>query len=416
MNPVAEYLFEYLRDVLFNPDSASMDIARLPEDFVKLGQGLEFMAGCISEMRSFSKAIARGDLNSAMPSHDNEMAAPLKALHATLRHLTWQTQQVASGDYNQRVDFLGDFAEAFNIMTRQLEQRYNALVEEARLSNQKSQALAQSNDIFELVTKDTAQWIAVVDSETAEWLFVNYSVTSILSSETFLPQLKGWIGEQLRDMRSDSEMRAVEVELSFDGQSQYFSAIVRPVIWRGHDSAVFVLTDISAEREHINELETAAYRDPLTKQYNRHYGMRLLEQWTEEGREFVLCFVDIDNLKYVNDKFGHLEGDKYILEVSAVLRDFACDIVVCRLGGDEFMLLLEGWPQERAESRCASLRADLTSHNEGRGAPYYRSMSYGVIGVLPDNSLTPSELLALADEKMYDFKRAHKMDRRPAEG
>jgi diguanylate cyclase (GGDEF)-like protein len=415
LDPVAEYLFEYLRAVLFDPDNASMDIARLPEDFVMLGQGLEFMAERIGEVRAFSKALARGDLNSALPSHDNEMAAPLKALHATLRHLTWQTQQVARGDYNQRVDFLGDFAEAFNAMTQQLEQRYNALEEEVRLSNQKSQALAQSNDIFELVTKDTAQWIAVVDRESAEWLFVNYSVSSILSNEAFLPQLNAWIGEQLRDVRSDSEMRAVEVELSDDGRSQYFSAIVRPVIWREHNSAVFVLTDISAEREHINELETVAYRDPLTKQYNRHYGMRMLEQWVQDRRKFALCFVDIDNLKYVNDKFGHQEGDKYILEVCAVLRDFDSGIVVCRLGGDEFMLLLEGWAQERAQARCERLRTLLTERNEGRGTPYYRSMSYGVIGVLPDNAMTPSELLALADERMYDYKRAHKMDRRPSE-
>jgi diguanylate cyclase (GGDEF)-like protein len=411
VNAVAEYLFEYLRAVLFDPDRASLDISRLHEDFVELGQGLEFLAECIGEIRAFSKALARGDLNSAIPSPENEMAAPLKALHATLRHLTWQTQQVAKGDYNQRVDYLGDFAEAFNTMTRQLEQRYTALLEEIERSNMKSQALAQSNDIFELVTKETAQWIAVVDRNTGEWRFINYPISNILASEVFMPQLEKWIKERLSSMDAESETRAVEVELSFGEMRQYFAAIVRPALWRDRDSVVFVLTDISAEREHINELETAAYRDPLTKQYNRHYGMRLLEQWTSQRRSFVLCFVDIDNLKYVNDKFGHLEGDKYILEVSSTLRGFAADVSVCRLGGDEFMLLLDSWIQERAEQRCDELRSALIARNSEQGSMYLRSMSFGVIGVLPDNTLSPSELLAEADERMYAFKRAHKMER-----
>jgi diguanylate cyclase (GGDEF)-like protein len=415
LKPVAEYLFEYLRDILFAPDKAAIDISRLPADFVELGQGLQFMAECVKETRAFSRALARGDLNSAMPSSENEMAAPLKALHATLRHLTWQTKQVANGDYNQRVDYMGDFAEAFNTMTRLLDERYRALVDEIEVSNQKSQALSQSNDIFEMVTRDTAQWIAVVDRATGEWLFVNYSVSSILLNDAYIPQLESWIKIESGRMESVSEMRTSEIELSAGGHSQFFSAMVRPVIWRGRAAAVFVLSDISAEREHLNELETAAYRDPLTKVYNRHYGMRTLEQWIEEGRMFALCFVDIDNLKYVNDRYGHLEGDKYILEVSAVLRDFTEDaeeIVVCRLGGDEFMLLLDGWTQERAQERCEQLRAKLTARNSDDDSAYYRSMSYGVLGAPPDNNLTPRDLLARADERMYEFKKSHKLERK----
>jgi diguanylate cyclase (GGDEF)-like protein len=411
VNPVAEQLFEYLRGVLFTPDKISLNYAGLPDDFTELGQGLEYLADCIGELRAFAAALARGDLNASVPSTDNELAAPLKSLHATLRHLTWQTQQVALGDYSQRVDYLGEFADAFNTMTRQLEQRYNALTDEVERSNRQAQALAQSNDLFELVTRTTAQWICVADRANSEWLFTNYPISNILANEAFMPQLESWITGQLSSLEAGSEFRVIEVDLSFGGLSQHFSAMIRPVLWRGRDSAVFVLTDTSAERKHMDELETAAYRDPLTKQFNRHYGMRLLEHLTSERRAFILCFVDMDNLKYVNDKFGHLEGDKYILEVSSALRGFASDVTVCRLGGDEFMLMLENWTQDRAERRCEQLRSNLIARNAEENSPYYRSMSYGVIGVLPDNELTPSELLAAADEKMYAFKRSHKMER-----
>jgi two-component system cell cycle response regulator len=67
-------------------------------------------------------ALARGDL-SVKPPHRNQMAAPFKELHANLNHLTWQTQQIASGDLNQHVDFMGDFSNAFNRLIQTLREK-----------------------------------------------------------------------------------------------------------------------------------------------------------------------------------------------------------------------------------------------------------------------------------------------------
>ena len=55
------------------------------------------------------------------------MIQSLKALHSNLRHLTWKTQQIAAGDLEQRVDFMGDFSTAFNSMTQQLKDSYQEL-------------------------------------------------------------------------------------------------------------------------------------------------------------------------------------------------------------------------------------------------------------------------------------------------
>ncbi|MDR2421054.1 MAG: GGDEF domain-containing protein [Oscillospiraceae bacterium] len=411
MDTAAEYLFEYLRDVLYDPARANMDLTRLPEGFKELGQGLEFFAGCVSETRTFAKFLAKGELNCPLPSHDNEMAAPLKALHATLKHLTWQTQQVAKGDYHQHVDYLGEFAAAFNTMTKQLEQRHVALAREIELSRQKTRALEQSNDLFETVTRDSEQWIAVVERDTGELLFCNYPVTQILAAEDFLPQLKRRMSAEMTETDSGMSSRSVEIELTENGIVQYFTALIRPITWREKPSVVFVLSDVSEARAHIRELENTAYRDTLTRQYNRHFGMRLLDRWTAEKRSFMLCFVDIDNLKYVNDKFGHNEGDRYILSVTAVLRGFSPDITICRLGGDEFMLLAEGWDEDRANAHLEALRARLLKRNEDPDSRYFHSMSYGVVAVPGDNTLSPSELLAKADEKMYKYKRDHKLER-----
>jgi signal transduction histidine kinase len=67
----------------------------------------------------FALALAKGDLSPTLKA-TGAMAGGLKALQASLRHLTWQTQKIAQGDFSQRVDFMGEFSESFNAMTRNL--------------------------------------------------------------------------------------------------------------------------------------------------------------------------------------------------------------------------------------------------------------------------------------------------------
>jgi PAS domain S-box-containing protein len=123
VNSVANTLFAYLRDAIYNPAKATLDPDALDPDFRDLGHGLKYFVDCILETRQFAQDLSRGNLDGQLPSRGNEMAAPLKSLHAALNHLSWQTQQVAKGDYRQRVEFMGSFADAFNSMVRQLEQR-----------------------------------------------------------------------------------------------------------------------------------------------------------------------------------------------------------------------------------------------------------------------------------------------------
>ncbi len=149
--------------------------------------------------------------------------------------------------------------------------------------------------------------------------------------------------------------------------------------------------------------------------YNRSYALKLLNEWAEEKKSFVLCFVDIDNLKQVNDRFGHGEGDVYIQAVAQVLSDFSPEAVPCRMGGDEFIILAQGYSSEEARHRMEMLRFRLTNHRAIKGG-YSRSISYGVVEVSADNLLPVQELLDIADEKMYEYKRAYKLKSRKPHG
>lgn len=123
MNSVAEHLGEYLRNVQYRPSHACLKVSELPEDFRDFGEELKAFAGNVLESKTYAQELSQGNLKCKAPLHGNGLAAPLMALHASLRHLVWQIERVAGGDYSQRIDLKGDFAEAFGNMLQQIEQR-----------------------------------------------------------------------------------------------------------------------------------------------------------------------------------------------------------------------------------------------------------------------------------------------------
>jgi hypothetical protein len=78
-----------------------------------------------NDARDFIRSLAEGNLEVPSPLH-NLLASPFKQLHANLLHLTWQTGQIAAGDYSQRVHFMGAFSTAFNSMVEALEEKRRA--------------------------------------------------------------------------------------------------------------------------------------------------------------------------------------------------------------------------------------------------------------------------------------------------
>lgn len=106
----------------------------IPDDLPdnELRQALTYVNRFLLEFSPFADAlarIARGDLATQPVPGRMGVVSSFKSLQANLRHLTWKTQQIAGGDLNQRVDFMGDFSTAFNSMTQQLKESYERLIE-----------------------------------------------------------------------------------------------------------------------------------------------------------------------------------------------------------------------------------------------------------------------------------------------
>jgi diguanylate cyclase (GGDEF)-like protein len=398
-----------LRDVLYDTGHAYLNINDLHDNCRKLGEGIRFIADCLLEARKFSKALAQGNLNAKLPAWENEIASSLKALHASLRHITWQTQQVAKGDYQQRVDFMGEFSTAFNAMIEQLDQRQKSLEAEVEIGRKKTLALEQSNSLFEVVTTETSLWIFVLCTETKTPLFINKAAESALTADSEIAaSLKTW----LEKVRNSGLLHPCEINLNTREGELFYSVQSYPIQMKQEDAIAYVLRDITHEKQETQKLEVAANIDALTRLYNRYFGMNCLHNWLSEGRAFSLCFVDIDYLKYVNDNFGHKEGDYYIVSVADAIKACFKDGIVSRLGGDEIMVLIENMNAEDVEKRFFLLREELYENSPSEEKCSYRfSISYGIVEVEQHCLLSASDLLGLADERMYHFKRAHKAQR-----
>ncbi len=96
----------------------------------------------LGAVQSFALGLSQGDL-SRMLTAKGVTAGALKQLHSSLRHLTWQTQMVAKGDFSQHVDFMGEFAVAFNVMARSLAEARAALQKEKERVERQNAQLAQ---------------------------------------------------------------------------------------------------------------------------------------------------------------------------------------------------------------------------------------------------------------------------------
>ncbi|ALM52503.1 sensor domain-containing diguanylate cyclase [Halomonas huangheensis] len=167
-----------------------------------------------------------------------------------------------------------------------------------------------------------------------------------------------------------------------------------------------VLSSISLQEE----LATMSYQDGLTGLHNRRYFDELMAHEAaialRQNSSLSLAIIDIDHFKLFNDRFGHAAGDAVLRNVSRMLSNSFRDIdVVCRLGGEEFVVLLPGAQAEDAQRRISRMTEALSE-----SAFRYEETPLGTVSVscgiasYPMNTNDPNTLLTLADQALYRAK------------
>jgi diguanylate cyclase (GGDEF)-like protein len=152
-----------------------------------------------------------------------------------------------------------------------------------------------------------------------------------------------------------------------------------------------------------------ALRDDLTGLHNRRGFIALATQqltWARDtGQHMVMFFADLDGLKWINDRYGHGEGDRAISLAAACIKEtFRRFDVTARLSGDEFVALIMEEPGRSAETICRRLQMNLADC-AGAERRYRLSMSVGVAHFDPDKPVTLQELMRQADTELYEHKR-----------
>ena len=167
--------------------------------------------------------------------------------------------------------------------------------------------------------------------------------------------------------------------------------------------------DISMQKDIEKKLRILTLNDQLTGLYNRRgFNTLTIQQMKFADRMkkgLCILYADLDNLKWINDNFGHREGDEAIRSVAKIFRNtFRDSDIIARVGGDEFAVCVTGAEKEDLPLIKARLQKTVKEYNKLHSTQFDISISIGTAYYDPENPLNIDELLTEADARMYAIK------------
>ncbi len=176
---------------------------------------------------------------------------------------------------------------------------------------------------------------------------------------------------------------------------------------------IAIFHDISQIKETEAKIRHMAMHDTLTSLPNRAMLSTILKHSIDSAKRthenVTVMFLDLDNFKMVNDNYGHTEGDKILIETASRLKGILReDDIVCRFGGDEFIMVLEHIKNGNDVANIANkINKALKQPFHTDKYTYYIGCSIG-IAIFPNDAIMPNELIKKADTAMYDAKNKGK--------
>lgn len=287
------------------------------------------------------------------------------------------------------------------------------------------EARRASEDKYRLVFEHATDMIGLHTLPDLRYLYVNpATITTLGYSEEEL------IGKSAFDYvhadDRDAVTRAISegmvkgearVELRYrrkDGAYLWLEATGKVMPGEGNALVGLIMArDITERVARREELRALSVEDPLTRLNNRRGFYHLAEQQlkvaTRTKSPMLLFFMDVDDMKWINDNLGHKEGDLALIEAGNVLKEaFRESDIVGRVGGDEFAVLALQTGSAEAGDIMQRLQQRLAARNAQPGRRYRLSLSVGIASYEPDNPLPLDELMASADALMYENKRTRR--------
>ncbi|MCI8559955.1 MAG: GGDEF domain-containing protein [Dorea sp.] len=320
-------------------------------------------------------------------------------------------QNILSGSYTGHFN-ISELDEPYRELGQGLKaihQKLNLLTEreeEVLKIQQHAEMVESYNELLVQMLSKRNEWLLVVDQNSQEILYCNKQKKNGTVNESFCGTCKNRLSFQSELLNWKASEQYSVREINSDNDT-YYRVTSFPIEWKEHNSLVHIIVDITDEKRTAHNLTSKAYHDPGTGIKNRLFFKEYMESILREHREATLCYLDLDGLKYVNDKFGHLEGDIYIQNFVELIRSsFRNGDTFARIGGDEFCLVLTGCSGDLIERKIAEI---LKRFQSERYNEYQCSFSYGVVEITGrESDASLDDILHEADEIMYECKRKNK--------
>lgn len=283
-------------------------------------------------------------------------------------------------------------------------------VSSQEIINQESTSIIESyNQLLIELSRRRNERIFVVDAKTREVVYCNKDGENreIIRSSGDMCRYDLSFQHELLSWEGNGNLNIWERE---DVSGNVYRINSFAIEWRGHSAWAHIITDITDEKRAAWSLEQKAYRDPVTGVYNRLFFNEYMSRILQEERTVVLSYIDLDDLKSVNDRYGHAEGNDYInLFVETIQKQFRSTDIFARIGGDEFCIIMSDCTETFARQKHAEV---LKQFRENSSKPYRIGFSYGILEIHGQmNQQSLDDIMKIVDKEMYECKRRNKQNR-----
>lgn len=386
------------------------------------------------------------------------------ALSKSIQRMISMARKVEAGDLSQRLEVRGkdeiaQLAKAFNAMAQNLQQKVNNEFNERKLLNQRVEALVEArtresrqiSSFSEMLQAcQNLEEAAEVVHQTALQLFGTDAGALYYLQQHDMKQLTCWNQaltagncnhEECWAMRrgklhqfsrglttlpckhlTGNVQAALCVPLLAKGDAVGFFHLQTPAdlpadqasswLARNEDLATTMAEHIALALANItlhNHLREQSLRDPLTGLFNRRHleeaACRELQRAERNGYALAVLVLDVDHFKSFNDEYGHQAGDDVLVNLADELQNhFRGDDVVCRYGGEEFVVLLPNISREHALERAEQLR-NAVKHSQWLIDGKYLQVTVSIgAAFFPEHANDLEGLISVADEALYEAK------------
>jgi diguanylate cyclase (GGDEF)-like protein/PAS domain S-box-containing protein len=295
-----------------------------------------------------------------------------------------------------------------------LEMEFKQTEEEARANEKKYRTLVETVNAAIFVFNGATNCYVNPYTES----LTGYSQKELLSMNFWdilhpdyqeLVRERGMSRQQGKEVPSTYEVRIVKKQ----GETCWLSYNAAMTEHNGEPAVLGVAYDITEHKKKEEELQALSLIDELTGLYNRRAFFTLAEQQLKIAKRhktgMFMLYADMDNLKKINDTFGHDQGDLALIDIAKILKaTYRYSDIVARIGGDEFVVFPVETTDDHVELITARLQNNLDIHNAKKDQGIELSLSVGIAYYDPESTYTVDELMSQADKLMYKQKKQKK--------